>query len=124
LAHPAVRSPRNLAALLLIATAAMMLAGCAKSPSSTGLTGPEKDREYTALVQATATDIPTGANLPAAGRAICKGLDATGSISTVEQVIENNGRNTPAYAEALLASAPGVYCPSWASRVTIWLSSQ
>lgn len=118
---------RILIPAVLLAATAVLLPGCAHSPSnsssSSNLTGPEKDKEYTALVTAAEDNIPAGADLPAAGRGICEGLRLGNSIDTVEQVIEKDGRNSQNYAKALLGPAPGVYCPTYSAQMSVWIAT-
>lgn len=112
---------------VLIVSFCLALAGCAprttSSTPTTELTGAEKDRMYSTLVKAQEDNVPSGADLPAAGRAICEGLSQGADVQDIDDVIEKQG-NSHEYALALISPAPGTYCPQYSSKVAAWLAIQ
>jgi hypothetical protein len=78
---------------------------------------------YSTLVKAQEDSVPSGADLPSAGRAICEGLSHGADVQDIDDVIEKQG-NSHEYALALVSPAAGIYCPQYSSKVAAWLAIQ
>jgi hypothetical protein len=121
---------RILKVTVLFALASSVVA-CSASPAaappdSTGLTNGEKNEMYTALVQAQDVDLPDSIDLPKAGRTICRFLDDYPSVESIDELfisfVDEVGLESET-ALALMAPAPGAYCPEHSSLMTEWIGS-
>lgn len=110
-------------AFLVVGVALALSACAAPSPE---LTEAGKDEMYTALVEAQGVDIPAGLDLPRAGRVICDYLDDYSSVLSIGMLYTafvDEHEMDPGLVSAMMAPAPGAYCPEHSDEMGAWIAS-